>query len=728
MKLRKRLIVIFILISILPLLTGIGIILLQSSAAIRQNAQGVLSEYSVIVARDIEAFFMRKLGLVEATAFFPGLADMTWPEKKQALDPLGRKLARSDSINTYLYCNADGSYYRSDNPGNPALGGLVTGDNRDPAAAPNLLTTRDYFVRVVGTNAGGEHRSYISNPVLSKSTGQKFVMAASSVIGPSGAVAGMLGIYVEDHTMEALLDSLAIQIRRDFGERLFFFIIAENGTLLSHREFDPALGKYTERALNVNEDIALDSLPGPLRQALQGMAADSVLSYRNESGERCYMTGASVQGTGYRVVLSLPESTLYATIFNIERITLTVLAATIVVVLLLAVFFSARITSPLVATALTLRDISEGEGDLTKTVAVTSKDEIGDLAQRFNATLEKIKTLVIAIKNQTAALFAIGNELASNMTETAAAINQIAATIRSIKGRALAQSAGVAETNAAMEQITVTIDKLSGHVDRQGESVARSSNAIEEMLANIQSVAQTLIRNADSVKELTGASEAGRGGLEEVAADIQEIARESEGLLEINSVMQNIASQTNLLSMNAAIEAAHAGEAGKGFAVVANEIRKLAENSGEQSKTISAALKKIKDSIDKISKSTGDVLNKFEAIDSGVRTVSEQEERIRSAMEEQSAGSRQILEAMGQLQEATQLVKGGSAEMLEGSKRVIRESKSLETATEEIANGMNEMASGADQINVAVARVAAISGENRESIEALAKEVAKFKV
>jgi methyl-accepting chemotaxis protein len=180
--------------------------------------------------------------------------------------------------------------------------------------------------------------------------------------------------------------------------------------------------------------------------------------------------------------------------------------------------------------------------------------------------------------------------------------------------------------------------------------------------------------------------------------------------------------------MNAAIEAAHAGEAGKGFAVVADEIRKLAENSGEQSKTISTVLKKIKDSIDKIIKSTGNVLNKFEAIDNGIKIVSDQEENIRSAMEEQGAGSKQILEAIGQLNETTRMVKGGSEEMREGSRQVIQESRNLELVTQEITNGMNEMATGADQINAAVNQVNTISSVNKANIDILVKEVSKFKV
>jgi methyl-accepting chemotaxis protein len=265
-------------------------------------------------------------------------------------------------------------------------------------------------------------------------------------------------------------------------------------------------------------------------------------------------------------------------------------------------------------------------------------------------------------------------------------------------------------------------------VEEQSASVARSSSAIEEMLANIQSVTQTLVMNAENVAELTSASEVGRGGLQGVSADIQEIARESEGLLEINAVMQNISSQTNLLSMNAAIEAAHAGEAGKGFAVVADEIRKLAENSGEQSKIISAVLKKIKAAIDKITLSTNSVLDKFQAIDEKVRVVSEQEAHIRSAMEEQGHGSRQVLDAVSRMNEITQLVKQGSEEMLEGSKEVINESKNLEKVTAEIKTGLTEMAAGADQINAAVNRVNDISGENRDGIDKLTREMTRFKV
>ncbi|MDR0403987.1 MAG: methyl-accepting chemotaxis protein [Treponema sp.] len=432
--------------------------------------------------------------------------------------------------------------------------------------------------------------------------------------------------------------------------------------------------------------------------------------------------------TAWTILTSVPEGDVFAAVNRLTRIAVVIVVAALIIAGTIVFFVAGTIAKPVVNVAHTLRDISEGEGDLTKAIVVRGNDEIADLSVYFNKTLEKIKTLVVTIKQRAINLFDIGNELASNMTETAAAINEITANIQSIKGRVINQSASVTEASATMEQITVNIDRLNENVDQQSSSVSKSSSAIEEMIANIQSVTNTLAKNADNVRKLIEASDVGRTGLQEVSTDIQEIARESEGLLEINAVMENIASQTNLLSMNAAIEAAHAGEAGKGFAVVADEIRKLAENSGEQSKTISTVLKKIKDSIDKITRSTDEVLNRFEAIDSEVRTVSEQSENIRNAMEEQSVGSQQILEVISQLNEITRQVKGSSDEMLEGSKEVIHEEKNLEMVTQEIANGMNEMASGADQINVAVNRVNEISGQNKDNIDILVQEVSRFKV
>jgi methyl-accepting chemotaxis protein len=393
------------------------------------------------------------------------------------------------------------------------------------------------------------------------------------------------------------------------------------------------------------------------------------------------------------------------------------------------VWFSMRMIFPrLTKVGEILREISEGEGDLTTRIEISKMDEIGIMANYFNRALDQIKGLVVIIREQSIKLYDIGNDLMESMMETAWAMKQITNNIQGIKNQTISQSASVSETTATMGQLSQNIGKLNNHVESQAESVSQSSSAIEEMLANIQSVTATLVKNGENVTELTAASEIGRTGLQTVSTDIQEIAKESEGLMQINAVIQTIAAQTNLLAMNAAIEAAHAGDAGRGFAVVADEIRKLAENAGGQSKTIREVLKKIKGSIEKITKSANTVLDKFQAIDDSVRTVSEQEAHIRAAMEEQGEGSKQILEAIARLNDVTQNVRQGSLEMREGSQQVIHESKNLELMTGEITKGMNEMADGADQVNTVVNRVNDISAQNRELIETLAESVAKFKV
>ena len=426
--------------------------------------------------------------------------------------------------------------------------------------------------------------------------------------------------------------------------------------------------------------------------------------------------------------MAIPMHQVHADSYAMIRFAILICVITIGLVILSALFLSMSVSRPIVKMALVLKNIAQGDGDLTVRLPETGGGEIAAASRYFNLTIEKIRELIVTIKRQAQSLSEIGNDLASNMSETASAMNEISANIQSIKGRVLNQSTSVTETNATMEQVTVNINKLNGNVEHQTDAVAQAATALRQVIDNITSVTSTLAKNAANVKELQESSEMGKISLQEVASDIQEIARESEGLLEINSVMENIAGMTNLLSMNAAIEAARAGETGKGFAVVAGEIRKLAESSSNQSNTIAIVLKKIKDSIDKITRSTDNVLNRFEAIDMGVTTVAEQEEQIRNAMKEQSQASNRVQQASGQVGEITQQVKGGSHEMLDGSKQVIQESKNLQMATQEISNGINEMAAGTNQVNKAVDNVNDLTIKNRENISSLVASISQFKV
>ncbi|PKL26763.1 MAG: methyl-accepting chemotaxis protein [Spirochaetae bacterium HGW-Spirochaetae-3] len=394
-----------------------------------------------------------------------------------------------------------------------------------------------------------------------------------------------------------------------------------------------------------------------------------------------------------------------------------------------AIVLSRSLTLPLKRISSVFKGIADGDiTDLSKDLDVSGTDEIGDMARTVNATFERLRGLIATIRSQAGIISGTGLELSSNMNETAAAIAQISANIQSVKKQTVKQAESVAETNQAMETVTRGIGRLDSHIEAQTESVSRSSSAIEQMTASIGSVTGLLNSNAGNVIELAAASDAGRADLASVSARIREIAGESAGLLEISSVIEDIASRTNLLSMNAAIEAAHAGDSGRGFAVVAGEIRSLAESSGRQSKTISSALKKMNASMSAITASADKVLKQFEGIGERIKAVADRERGIRASMEEQSVGSKEILEAIGRLEEISGEVRSGSTGMLECSREVIEESASLGRITDEVTGSMAEMAAGAEQITIAVNRVNDLSRDNKESIDKLMGEVSKFKV
>ena len=473
-------------------------------------------------------------------------------------------------------------------------------------------------------------------------------------------------------------------------------------------------------------DKTLASLGAFIHRALE--EDKSEVGYYTYKGIENIASYAKIKTPGWTVVIRAPKNEFMGTVDTLQ-VSMLVIGTGILLSALFIVYLVARaIVKPIQTAVSALQNIAQGEGDLTVRLPVMGNDEITDMAEYFNETIGKIGSSIKQVGINSSIMEEIGNELASNMTETASAVNEISANIDGVKQQAMTQAASVTETAATIEEIVRTIKQLNNSIETQAASVAQSSSSVEEMVANIASIGQTLGKTDDVIRSLTTATGDGKATLVTSNTVTQKIAEESGSLMEASNVIQHIASQTNLLAMNAAIEAAHAGEAGKGFAVVADEIRKLAEESSAQGKTITATLKTLSGEIETLSASSKTVEEKFNAIFTLAEQVKDMSNRLTEAMREQENGSKEVLTAIKSINTVTVEVQAGSEEMLKGGESVAEEMQKLDSLTRVITESMNEMASGAVQINNAVQEVNGITQKNQRSIENLAEEVSKFKV
>lgn len=426
--------------------------------------------------------------------------------------------------------------------------------------------------------------------------------------------------------------------------------------------------------------------------------------------------------------VTVPDKEVGAAAARIRLSVTIIFVITLAIVIILAYMVIRGVVKDLNKGVVAMKNIAQGDGDLTVRMDVKSENELGQMYNYFNKTIEKIQDSIKQVKDVSEQMTAHGQELGDNMNDTAASANEITSNIESVNRQVQMQGSNVQEAATAMQRINSSVNDLIATIQSQSSSVVQSSSAIEQMVANIQSVTSILNKNSGTIGELEKSSEMGRTNIEGTVQATLKIQEQSKILLEASSVIQNIASQTNLLAMNAAIEAAHAGESGKGFSVVADEIRKLAEDSNNQGKKITSNLKEVSESIDVVAESTKKMQDIFNQIFEFTQKVSQQETTILHAMQEQSEGGSQVLTAMKQINDITVHVKEGGDTMQTETNTAAEKMDHLTRLTEEITASMEEMSIGIESINKSINNVNELTHQNTQNLGSLGNVVGKFKV
>ena len=511
---------------------------------------------------------------------------------------------------------------------------------------------------------------------------------------------------------------------------------------LTSQEFAEKMKKYTMCDFTIfdGEKRAYTTLAG-----MRGSVIADINPIRTAESGKKYEGKAVINGVRYVVCyfpLKAEDGKFLTTLWLgkplnvIDHVSSAIFKPLIAVMIVIVVLFFAvlvsviifKVIKPLERVGAAVNNLASGDADLAQRIEVHGNDEFAEISTGINTFIEMLHKIVSELNLAQKELTAIGIDLGTNSQESASATAEIMANIAGVRKQSESQSEAVSNTTTILGRSAENVNNLENLVEAQAAGITESSAAIEQMLGNISSVTSSVRKMADSFKELGITVSDGKTKLANVDGKVNEIAEQSKMLIQANTIIAQIASETNLLAMNAAIEAAHAGKAGEGFSVVANEIRKLAETSSAQSKNINTELKEISSSIKDVVSLSKDSQVAFGQIVTHLDSTDVIIREIDNAMSEQENASRQIFSALSDMRNQSIEVNEMSHQVKDNIVAVTKDMDTVSQISSIILGSMDEMTAGAQQISTATQGVSDLAASTKENIDVMDSKLKLFRV
>ncbi len=727
MKLTHKLRALFFAVSTIPLFVSSAMMLVMNFRATIEDIYSYYDTYVNNAASSVSAFFHEKTSVASTLSKIDHVVDHEWDDVSSTM----KAVVNEGTFEKIILAFNDGTYHNTGG-GNPYFDGKQTSDNKSPNAKLSSIAIRDYFKDIITNNKAEKNMSYVSEPVVSLSNGVRQIMICQT-LHKNGHLNGMIAGSISFDLFAKELQTLQEQAQKTFGTDVKFLIVNDQGNIVYHWDENMLVHVKEENGTKISVTSSISDLPSGFVEYAQKMVAREtdfgVVEYTLDKTRELFAF-APIEGTYMTMGVFIDRQPLFAQIRSQLGFAAIWLIFVTVIVTIVSFIFSKRIVLPLSTIANSFGTLATGAGDLT--VRLDAKEDSNDVVARmsasFNHFLEMLGNIIKSIQSEAEQLGNVSNNLNDTVSQTKTAIGDINGQTDTLSKNAINLSASIEETTSTVHEISKTIESLNYQIGNQANSVNESSAAIEEMVANIQSVSNNLGRASKTFTELKGASETGRNTMEGVIESVKETAQHSQQLLEANELIETIASQTNLLAMNAAIEAAHAGDAGKGFSVVADEIRKLAEDTSEQSKKIAEMLRIVVSNIGNVVDQSTDANTVFEDISGQIGNVNDLMSEISMSMNEQAEGSQQVLESLRTMQNTTSIILNGSSEMNSGAAMVQKEMVNLRDFAYQVKEVTQNVSQRMDQINSSVDSVSSLSGKNNQLSDDLYEQTKGFKL